>query len=93
MNPSDLLHNPQLQNISPEKLQLFMELAQSTSPGTSSPKDMASSLKNASDTVQKKGIDFSSTERELIIETLKQNMPVQEQRKVDLLMQMMKSRR
>ena len=54
---------------------------------------MAESLKNASENVKSKGMDFSSTERDLIIEVLKQGMPPQEQKKVELLMQMMKNMR
>ncbi|MCI9492981.1 MAG: hypothetical protein HFH42_07640 [Lachnospiraceae bacterium] len=94
MNPQDLLNNPQLQqNISPEKLQLLMELATNNSSNTSNPQAMAESLKNASENVKSKGMDFSSTERDLIIEVLKQGMPPQEQKKVELLMQMMKNMR
>ncbi|MCI9175592.1 MAG: hypothetical protein HFH49_11750 [Lachnospiraceae bacterium] len=92
MNPQDILNNPQLQkNISPDKLKLLMELANSNSANTSSPQAMAESLKNASESVRNQGMDFSSSERDLIIEVLKQSMPPQEQKKVDLLMQMMKT--
>lgn len=90
MNPADLLNNPQLKNISPEKLSLLMELAQNNA-STGSPQEMAASLKNASETAQKEGVNFSSGERDMIIEVLKQSMPPQEQKKVDLLMQMMKN--
>lgn len=90
MNPADLLNNPQLQNISPEKLALLMNLAQTNSP-RETPQEMAASLKNASETAQKQGINFSSSERDMIVEVLKQNMSPQEQKKVDLLMQMMKN--
>lgn len=93
MNPADLLNNPQLQNISPEKLSLLMELAQNNASSNGSPKDMAASLKNASETAKKEGMDFSSGERDMIIEVLKQNMPPQEQKKIDLFMQMMKNMR
>ncbi|MCI9003639.1 MAG: hypothetical protein HFH39_00010 [Lachnospiraceae bacterium] len=93
MNPQDLLNNPQLANISPEKLQFFMELAKNSSPNGSNPKEMAESLKNASTQAKNQGMDFSSNERDLIIEVLKQSMPPQEQKKVDLLMQMMKTMR
>lgn len=90
MNPNDLLNNPELKNISPEKLALLMELAQNNA-STNSPKDMASSLKNASETAKKEGMDFSSGERDMIIEVLKQSMSPQEQNKVNLIMQMMKN--
>lgn len=70
-----------------------MELANSNSVNTSNPQAMAESLKNASESVKNQGMDFSTTERDLIIEALKQSMPPQEQKKVDLLMQMMKTMR
>lgn len=91
MNPSDLLNNPQLKDISPEKLALLMELAQNNSSNTQNPKDMAASLKNASAKAKQEGMDFSSGERDMIIEVLKQSMAPQEQKRVDLLMQMMKN--
>ncbi len=93
MNPQDLLNNPQLQNISPEKLQLLMNLAQNTSPSGSNPKDMAASLKSASNRASKEGMEFSSGERDLIVEVLKQSLPPQEQKKVDMMMQLMKTMR
>lgn len=67
-----------------------MNLAQNNSP-KETPQEMAESLKNASETAQKQGINFSSNEREMIVEVLKQNMSPQEQKKVDLLMQMLKN--
>lgn len=91
MNPSDLLNNPQLNDISPEKLALLMELAQKNSTSGNTPKDMADSLKNASETAKQEGMNFSNGERDMIIEVLKQGMSPQEQKKVDLLMQMMNS--
>lgn len=93
MDLQDLLNNPQLQNISPEKLKLLMNLAQNTSPSSSNPGEMASSLKNASEHASKEGMNFSSGERDLIIEVLKQNLPPQERQKVDMMMQMMKTMR
>lgn len=90
MNPSDLLNNPQLNNISPDKLAMLMELAKNNA-ATGSPQEMAASLKNASETAKKEGMNFSSGERDMIIEVLKQNMPPQEQKKVDLIMGMMKN--
>ncbi len=93
MNPADLLNNPQLKDISPEKLQLLMELTKNNSSSSKNPQDIAASLKEASETVKKEGINFSSNERDMIIEVLKQSMPPQEQKKVDLLMGMMKNMR
>ena len=70
-----------------------MELANNSSPNGSNPNEMAEALKNASTQAKSQGMDFSSNERDLIIEVLKQSMPPQEQKKVDLLMQMMKTMR
>lgn len=68
-----------------------MELAQNNSSNTQNPKDMAASLKNASEKAKQEGMDFSNGERDMIIEVLKQSMAPQEQKRVDLLMQMMKN--
>ena len=70
-----------------------MNLAQNTSPSGSNPKDMAASLKSASNRASKEGMEFSSGERDLIVEVLKQSLPPQEQKKVDMMMQLMKTMR
>ncbi len=93
MNPQDLWKNLGLSGISPEKLQFLMELAQSSQGIPSTPKDMAASLKNASESFQKEGVRFSDSEQSLIIEALKQGMPPQEQRKADLILKMMRGMR
>ena len=91
MDPSLLLNNPQLSNISPEKLQFLMEMA-NQEKGTS-PKDIASALMSASADAQKKGVGFDNTETDLIVEVLKQNMSEAERKKADMILAMMKNRK
>ena len=91
MDPSLLLNNPQLNNISPEKLQFLMEMA-SQNPG-STPKDMMSALTAASSAAQNKGVSFDNSETELIVEVLKMSMPEGERRKADMILSMMKKNR
>ena len=91
MDPSILLNNPHLKNISPEKLQFLMELAGQDQGA--SPKDMASNLMAASAAAQKKGVGFEASEMDLIVEVLKQNMSEGDRKKADLILSMMKGRK
>lgn len=91
MDPSLLLNNPMLNNISPEKLQFLMELANQNQAST--PKDMMSALTAASSAAQNKGVSFDNSEADLIVEVLKMSMPEGERRKADLILSMMKKNR
>lgn len=91
MDPSFLLNNPNLTNISPEKLQFLMELASQEKGST--PKDMASALMSASAAAQKQGVGFEPSEMDLIVDVLKQNMPEGERKKADMILTLMKCRR
>ena len=90
MDPSLLLNNANLKNISPEKLKFLMEMANKSSGST--PQDMMAALMAASSAAQKSGVGFDSNERDLIIEVLKQNMSKDDQKKADLILSMMKGR-
>ncbi|MBR1391839.1 MAG: hypothetical protein IJ567_10450 [Lachnospiraceae bacterium] len=82
-----LKNNPSLQNISPEKLDFLMSFAQQNhAPDNQS---MASSVMNAAGEAKNQGIQFSTSERELLINLLKQNMSKEEQQKVDKMMTLM----
>lgn len=83
-------NNPKLNNISPEKLQFLMEMANQPHGGT--PKDMMSALMSASSTAKDKGVKFDSSETDLIVEVLKQNMSDSEKSKADMILNMMKKR-
>lgn len=91
MDPSFLLNNPALGNISPEKLQFLMEMAGQQQSG--SPKDMAAALMSASSAARDKGVGFDSSETDLIVEVLKQNMQDSDRKKVDMILSMMKNRK
>ncbi len=91
MDPSFLLNNPQLNNISPEKLQFLMEMANQEKG--SNPKDMASALMSASAAAQKSGVGFDSSETDMIVEVLKQSMSDSDKKKADMILNMMKSRK
>lgn len=91
MDPSILLNNPQLNNISPEKLKFLMELAGQEKG--SNPRDMAAALMAASAAAQQKGFGFDNAEMDLIVEVLKQNMPESDRKKADMILNMMRSRK
>lgn len=91
MDPSILLNHPMLNNISPEKLQFLMEMTKQEKGST--PKDMAAALMAASAAAQKKGVGFDSSEMDLIVEVLKQNMPESDKKKADMILNMMKGRK
>ena len=91
MDPSILLNNPQLNNISPEKLKFLMELAGQEKG--SNPKDMAAALMAASASAQQKGVGFDNSEMDLIVEVLKQNMPENDRKKADMILSMMRGRK
>ena len=91
MDTSFLLNHPQLNNISPEKLQFLMEMANQEKG--SSPKDMASALMAASAAAKSKGVGFDSSEMDLIVEVLKQNMSDDEKKKADMILHMLKMRK
>lgn len=91
MDPSLLLNNAQLKNISPEKLKFLMEMTQKNSGST--PQDMMAALMAASSAAQKSGVSFDSNESNLIIEVLKQNMSPADRQKADLILNMMKRNR
>lgn len=91
MDPSLLLNNAQLKNISPEKLKFLMEMTQKNSGNT--PQDMMAALMAASSAAQKSGVSFDSNESNLIIEVLKQNMSPADRQKADLILNMMKRNR
>lgn len=83
-------NNPRLNNISPEKLQFLMEMA--NQPQGATPKDMMSSLMSASNAAKDKGVKFDSSETDLIVEVLKQNMSDSDKSKADMILNMMRKR-
>lgn len=89
MDPNILLNNPNLSNISPEKLALLMELSSGTNG--KSAKELLPLLLAATSTAKEKGMEFTSSEKDLIIDVLKQQMHPAEQAKADMILNMMKN--
>lgn len=89
MDPNILLNNPNLKNINPEKLSLLMELSSNTNG--KSAKDLLPILLAANSSAKDKGIEFNASEKELIVDVLKQQMSPDEQKKADMILNMMKT--
>ncbi len=90
MDSSFFTNNPKLNNISPEKLQFLMEMASQEKGAT--PKDMMSALMSASTAAKNKGVNFDSSETDLIVEVLKQNLSDSDKSKADMILSMMRKR-
>lgn len=88
MDISDLLKQG---NISPEKLNFLMQFA--NQKHSNNAKEMASELSKAASTAKNEGIEFSDTERDMMIEILKQSMSEEERKKTDMLLAIMKNMR
>ncbi len=86
-----LKNNSALGGLSPEKMEFLMNFAGSQKPNDM--KDMAPFLLRTMGAAQKNNIQFSSTESDLLIQILKQNMSPEEAAKADKMVQLMKERR
>lgn len=83
-------NNPVFQNLSPEKLSFLMNFANSKKPTDF--KEMAPFLIGTLNSAKKQNIQFTKPETELLISILKQNMPPEEQKKAERIIQLMKER-
>lgn len=88
MDPNILLNNDSLKDISKDKLQFLLDFA-SKNKGKN-PKDMLPLFLAASSTAKKKGVSFNSSETDLILEIMKQNMSLEEQKKLETILSMAK---
>ena len=88
MDPTLLLKNPALTNISPDKLQFLLDFAQNNQ--SKNPKEMIPIFMAASKAAQSNGIQFDSQETSLILEIMKQNMSEEEKKKADLIINIFK---
>ncbi|MCI8327368.1 MAG: hypothetical protein HFI37_06300 [Lachnospiraceae bacterium] len=86
MDISDLLKQG---NLSPEKLDFLMQFA--NQQHSKNAKEMASELTKAASTAKSSGIEFSETERDLLINILKQSMSEEERKKTDMILSLMKN--
>lgn len=76
-------------NIPPEKLNFLLQFANQQHSGNA--KEMASELSKAASSAKSQGIEFSESERDLMIDLLKQNMSEEERKKTDMLISLMKN--
>lgn len=91
MNPNFFENNDAFKNLSPEKLQFLMNFANAKKP--TQMQEMMPFLIASMNQAKQKNIQFSSSETELLIELLKKNLPPEESKKVDKMMQFMKKKR
>ena len=87
---SSFFDNKHFGNIDPEKLALLFEITKNNSPKNSS--EVVPFLLNASKKANEKGIKFTPEETDIIIEVLKQSLSEAEQKKVDLIRNLMKKK-
>lgn len=87
MNPnSDWMENPKLSGIDPEKLKLLQSLAAQGSRQDQG--KMASFLMAAANTSRQRGLQFSPSEMEAIVEVLKTGKSPAEAARIDRLLSM-----
>lgn len=91
MTFDELNQNPLLKSMAPEKLQFLMNFASADKP--TDMKEMTPFLLKALSQARAKNIQFSESESNLLIGLLKQNMPEEEAKKADKMIQLMKGRR
>jgi len=84
-------NNPAFNNLSPEKLAFLMNFANAKKP--TQMQEMMPFLLNSMSQAKKQNIQFTASESDLLIEILKQNLPPEESRKVDMMMRIMKNQK
>lgn len=81
-------NNPAFNNLSPEKLAFLMNFANSKKP--TQMQEMLPFLMSSLNQAKKEDIHFTSSESDLLIEILKQNLSVEDAKKVDMMLRIMR---
>lgn len=81
-------NNPAFNNLSPEKLAFLMNFANSKKP--TQMQEMMPFLMSSLNQAKKEDIQFTSSESDLLIEILKQNLSAEDAKKVDMMLRIMK---
>lgn len=81
-------NNPAFNNLSPEKLAFLMNFANSKKPTHMN--EMMPFLMSSLGQAKKENIQFTSSESDLLIEILKQGLPAEDAKKVDMMLRIMK---
>ncbi len=84
-------NNPAFNNLSPEKLAFLMNFANTKKPAQMH--EMMPFLMSSMNQAKKENIQFTPSESDLLVEVLKQGLPPEEAKKVDMVMQLMKNRK
>lgn len=84
MNFQNFLSTQEFQQLHPVKQQIIKELANNRN--MSSPEAMLPQLMNINRELKKRNLSFTKQETALLIELMKADMSVEEQKKVDLLL-------
>lgn len=84
-------NNPAFHNLSPEKLAFLMNFANAKKPAQMH--EMMPFLMSSMNQAKKENIQFTSSESDLLVEVLKQGLPPEQAKKVDMVMQLMKNKK
>lgn len=84
-------NNPAFSNLSPEKLAFLMNFANTKKPVQMH--EMMPFLISSMNQAKKENIQFTPAESDLLVEVLKQGLPPEQAKKVDMAMQLMKNRK
>lgn len=82
-------NNPAFNNLSPEKLAFLMNFANAKKP--TQMQEMMPFLMSSLNQAKKENIKFTSSESDLLIEILKQNLSPEEAHKVDMMLRIMRN--
>lgn len=86
---TSFLNNPIFQSIPKEKQQFLQAFAAQSHAGNAN--ELANQLSSAAMEARAKGLTFSDTETTLLIGMLKQNMSLEEQKKADRIIQLVRT--
>ena len=84
-------NNPAFANLPPEKLNFLMNFANAKKPAQMS--EMMPFLVSSMNQAKQNNIQFTQSESNLLVEILKQGLPPAEAKKVDMIMQLMKTKK
>ena len=90
MNSNPFQNNPAFANLTPEKLNFLMNFANSKKPTRT--QEMMPFLLASMNQAKKQNIQFTTSETDLLIDILKQNLSPEEVKKVDMVLGMLRKR-
>ncbi len=88
MNFDDVFNEQNTKGIAPEKLAFLKAMANQKSGNNA--QDMMAALLSISGAAQKKGVSFTESERDIMLELILKNLQPDERKKAQTMIQMMK---